>query len=96
MKVVKIGAQLLSPNQMIEITIQTNTEVELSTASTSWTTPRARRERKASRPRSTAVSTAPPKPTAMRASDAAVCRQISPVRTISPTPLATAAGEGKT
>ena len=32
MNVVKIGAQLLSPNQMIEMTIHTKTEVELRTA----------------------------------------------------------------
>jgi hypothetical protein len=70
MNVVKIGAQLLSPNQMIEMTIHTNTEVEFSTASASATTPRARRETNASRPEQHRRHTAPPKPTAMRASDA--------------------------
>src|SRR5207244_1898089 len=43
MKVVKIGAQLESPNQMMEMTIQTKTDVELRTESTSWTTSREER-----------------------------------------------------
>src|SRR5580765_2762753 len=95
-RVVKIGAQLLSPNQMIEITIQTNTEVELRTARPSATTPRPSGERNASRPSSTAATTAPPKPTAIRASDAPVWRQISPERTMSPSPDRTESGVGRT
>src|SRR5438046_10406557 len=78
MKVVKIGAQLESPNQMMEMTIQTKTEVELRTESTSWTTSRAERERNAARPSSMATATAPPNPTAIRKRDAAVSRQLSP------------------
>ena len=81
---------------MIEMTIQTNTEVELSTASRSCTTPRASGDTNASSPSSTATATAPPKPTAIRASDAPVCRQISPVRSTSPSPCRTASGEGST
>src|SRR6266542_2240236 len=58
MKVVKMGAQLLSPNQMSEMTIHTKTEVELRTVTTSCTTLRARRARKAASPRTRASSTA--------------------------------------
>ena len=96
MKVVKIGAQLESPNQMIEMTIQTKTDVELRTDRKSWITPRAVRERNAARPVSSATTTAPPKPTRMRPSEAKVCRQISPLATISAKPRATASGEGRT
>ena len=66
MKVVKMGAQLLRPNQMMEITIQTKTEVELRTARKSCTTPRAARERNAPRPIRMAIPSAQPKPTTMR------------------------------
>src|SRR2546425_10379919 len=96
MNVVKMGAQFESPNQMIEITIHTKTDVELSTASTSCTTPRASRERNTTSPSSTATTTAAPKPTAMRASEAPVCRHTSPVLTTSRRPASTDAGEGST
>src|SRR6267143_1966833 len=59
MNVVKIGAQLESPNQMIEMTIQTKTDVEFSTERKSWITPRAVRERNDARPASSATSTKP-------------------------------------
>src|SRR5712691_1259680 len=94
MKVVKIGAQFERPNQMIEMTIQTKTEVELRTARASWTTPRASRERNAASPMRTATSTAPPKPTRMRASEAPVCVHTSPEPTMSAKPRTTESGEG--
>jgi len=43
-----------------------------------------------------ATATAPPNPTAIRESDAAVCRQISPLARISTKPRRTARGEGRT
>src|SRR5437660_9188625 len=93
---VKFGAQLESPNQMIEMTIQTKTDVEFSTERKSWITPRAVRERNDARPASGATTTAPPKPTRIRPSEASVWRQISPVATMSTKPRATASGEGRT
>src|SRR5213083_1630026 len=96
MNVVKIGAQFNSPNQMIEMTIHTKTDVALRTATTSWTTPRAVRETKAASASSSATTTAPPKPTRMRASEAPVCFQISPDLTISTKPRSTCDGDGST
>src|SRR5207247_10102241 len=93
MNVVKMGAQLDSPNQMIEMTIQTKTDVELRTDRKSWITPSAVRERNAARPASSATTTAPPKPTRMRPSEATVCRQIARLATTSAKPRATATGE---
>src|SRR5262245_24541613 len=95
MNVVKIGAQFDSPNQMREMTIHTNTEVELSTVKKSRTTPRASGERNPASARPIDTTTAAPKPTAMRPSDAAVCVQSSPLRTISPKPRPTANGDGR-
>src|SRR5712691_3066950 len=96
MKVVKIGAQFESPNQISEITIHTNTEVELSTASASFTTVRTGRQRNAPSPISTETTTAPPNPITMRKSEAPVCFQTSPLRTISASPTTTERGEGST
>src|SRR5262252_3293573 len=96
MKVVKIGAQFDSPNQMIEMTIHTKTDVALSTDSRSWTTSRTARDRNAARPSAMATATAPPNPIAMRESDAAVCRQISPLATMATKPRMTDHGEGST
>src|SRR5262245_17434931 len=96
MNVVKMGAQLDSPNQISEMTIQTKTDVEFSTASTSCTTPRSGRERKAPSPISTDTITAAPKPTTIRISDAAVCFHTSPVWTISTAPATTDRGDGST
>ena len=86
MKVVKIGAQLLSPNQTSETTIHTKTEVELRMASTSCTMPRAVRDTNAPRPIRSETATALPKPAAMRPSEAPAWPQISPLRTISDEP----------
>src|SRR5690349_13479690 len=96
MKVVKIGAQFDNPNQMIEITIQTKTDVEFSTDRKSWITPRAMRDRNDASPAASATATAPPKPTRIRPSEARLWRQISPVTTMSTNPRATDAGEGRT
>ena len=96
MNVVKMGAQFDSPNQISEMTIHTKTDVELRMASTSWTTPRTEAETNAPHPIASDVSTARPKPTTMRESDAAVCVQISPVRTISTKPVTMDQGAGRT
>src|SRR2546422_7774996 len=77
------------------MTIQTKTEVELRTARASWTTLRASRERNAASPVRTATSTAPPKPTRMRASEAPVCVHTSPEPTMSANPRTTESGEGR-
>src|SRR5262249_26808166 len=96
MNVVKIGAQLLSPNQMMAMTIQTKTEVAFSTVTTSRTTVRAARERNASRPIRSPTTTAPPKPITMRKSDAPVCVQTSPLRSTATKPATTDHGDGST
>src|SRR5207244_11953933 len=94
MNVVKIGAQFDRPNQMIEMTIHTKTDVALRTATTSWTTPRAVRETKAASASSSETTTAPAKPTRMRARDAPVCVQISPDLTIATQPRGMWDGDG--
>src|SRR5262249_28536345 len=96
MNVVKIGAQLLSPNQISEMTIQTKTEVELRMASTSWTMPRAVAETNAASVMTSEIPIARPKPTVMRESDAPVCLQISPLLRMSARPARTEAGAGRT
>src|SRR3989441_1300830 len=96
MNVVKIGAQFERPNQMIEITIHTKTDVAFRMARASWTSPRARRETNAASPMTIAAATAPPKPTRMRASEAPVCLQTSPEPTISAKPRTTERGDGRT
>src|SRR5438552_18225157 len=77
MNVVKIGAQLERPNQMIEMTINTNTEVELRITRKSWITPRSVCERNAASPAISSTATAPTKPTRMYQSEAYVCLYIS-------------------
>ena len=66
MNVVKIGAMFVNPNQMSETTIHTKTEVALRTVTMSATAIRADRHRNEARPRSTATTSALPKPIAMR------------------------------
>ena len=66
MNVVKMGAMLVSPNQMSDTTIQTKTDVEFSTVTTSSTAMRAGRHRNEARPISTATTSAPPNPIAIR------------------------------
>ncbi len=96
MKVVKIGAQLLSPNQTSEITIHTKTEVEFRMARRSHTMPRAVRDTNAPRPMTSETATALPKPAAMRPSEAPAWPQISPLRTISTKPVTIDHGAGST
>ena len=66
MNVVKMGAMLVSPNQINETTIQTKTDVEFSTVTMSATATRAGRQRNDTSPMSTARRSAPPNPIAIR------------------------------